>query len=114
MKKSQLFKSDPSFNYFYEFIQNHLYYDNELNEYISDINTFKKLKLYNNLDTFIQEITPHYYDSKVNYPMNVNTSKGFHVVIRQLCKYFNIPYRYKIQYFHSKYDIVYYIRICKT
>lgn len=111
MKKSQIFKSDPSFNYFQDFIKHNLYYDTELNEYISDINTFKKLKLYNNLDAFIHYIKPHYYDSKINYPINANTSKGFHVVLRQLCKYFKVPYRYKIQYFHSKYDIVYYIKL---
>lgn len=111
MTKSQIFKSDPSFNYFHSFIQKHLYYDIESNEYISNINTFKKLKLYDNLDAFITYIKPYYFDSKINYPLNANTTKGFHVVLRQLCKYFKITYRYKIQYFHSKYDIVYYIKL---
>lgn len=111
MKKSQIFKSEPPLQFFEEFIKNNLYFDTELNEYISNINTFKKLKLYNQLDVFIQKIKPYYYDSKINYPINANTSKGFHVVLRQLCKYFNIPYRYKIQYFHSKYDIIYFIKL---
>lgn len=111
MKKSQIFKKEPSFEYFTTFIKDYFYYDSETNEYISNINTFKKLKLYNKLDEFIQTIKPYYFDSKINYPINAVTIKGFHVIIRQLCKYFNIKYRYKIQYFHSNYDIVYFITL---
>lgn len=111
MKKSQIFKKEPSLEYFTQFVKNNFYYDSEKNEYISNINTYKKLKLYNKLDEFINYIKPFYFNSKVNYPINANNIKGFNVVIRQLCKFFQVKYYYKIQYFHSNYDIVYYIML---
>jgi len=38
------------------------------------------------------------------------TYRGFNVVLRQIIKYLGISYKYKIKYFHSNYEIEYYIQ----
>ena len=110
-KSSQLFKQDLSLNYILEFLKSNLIYDSERDVYISDSYTFKKMRLFNKLVEFKTHMTPCYYDSKLNYPANILTLRGFNVVLRQICKYFSWKYTYKIRYIHSGYEIVYYISL---
>lgn len=111
MARSQLFKVDPSLNYIIDYLKSNLKYDEITEEYISNINTYKKIRMFGRLETFQEYLKTIYYDSKMNYPLNITTVRGFNVVIRQLCKYFKFSYRYKIIYFHSQYEIIYYIKL---
>ena len=111
MTKSQVFRKDLSLNCITDFFKQNLSYNKEQNLYISDMSSFKKMIMFNKLLEFKSYITPFYYDSKINYPMNITNIRGFHVVLRQICKELQFKYEYKIQYFHSKYEIVYYIHI---
>ena len=111
MARTQLFKVDPSLNYIVDYFKSHLKYDENTNEYISDTSTYKKIQLFKHLQPFREYLKNTYYDSKINYPLNMTNLRGFNVVIRQLCKYFKFEYRYKIMYFHSQYEIIYYIKL---
>lgn len=110
-KTSQLFKQDLSLNYILDFLKANLIHDNEKGVYISDSYTFKKMRLFDKLTEFKTHMTLCYYDSKLNYPANIMTLRGFNVVIRQICKYFHWEYTYKIRYIHSGYEIVYSIAL---
>ena len=110
-KPSQLFKQDLSSNYILEFLKDNLMYDNEKNLYISDSYTYKKMRLFDKLVDFKNYMTSCYYDSKLNYPANILSLRGFNVVLRQVCKYFQWVYSYKIKYIHSSYEIVYSISL---
>lgn len=111
MKKSQLFKHDPSLNYCVSFLKQHLIYDNVNNSYTSNQSSFKKMKMFQHIQELKQYITPLYFDSKKNYPLNIHSYKGFNVILRQICKFFDISYTYKIKYIHSKYEIIYHIKL---
>lgn len=111
MKKSQLFKKDLSLNYVVDFMKSNFEYDTYRKVYISNTATFKKMMMFDKIKEIKDYIEDKYYDSKKNYPCNMTTYRGFNVVIRQICKYFDIEYSYKIHYIHSKYIIVYYIKL---
>lgn len=110
-KHSQLFKQDLSLNYIIDFLRDNLLYDEETKLHISNSYTFKKMRLFNKLQDFKKHMTLYYYDSKLNYPANSMTLRGFNVIIRQICKYFQWKYTYKIRYIHSGYEIVYFISL---
>ena len=108
--KSQIFKKELEMSVIKEFIQNNFTYDALHNEYISNMITFKRMLYSGVLQQFQNYIQPFYFYSKQNYPENLMTYRGFTVVLRQLIKFFGIQYKYKIKYFHSNYEIEYYIQ----
>lgn len=107
--KSQLFKYDISLNLIIDFMVDNFEYDSYRQVYISNYATFKKMMMFRKLTELQEYVQDKYYLSKQNYPHNMQTFRGFNVVIRQLCRHFDIPYQYKIHYIHSNYMIVYYI-----
>lgn len=111
MKKSQLFKHDLSLNYVVSFFKQHLVYDHVKQSHTSNLNTFKKMKMFQHIHELQEYLTPLYFDSKQNYPFNIHSYKGYNVILRQLCNYFNISYSYRIKYIHSKYEIIYHIQL---
>jgi len=108
--KSQIFKKKLEMSVVKDFIQNNFTYDSLHNEYISNMITFKRMLYSDILQQFQNYIKPFYFYSKQNYPENLMTYRGFNVVLRQIIKYLGISYKYKIKYFHSNYEIEYYIQ----
>lgn len=111
LTKSQIFKKKMDESVVKELIQSNFTYDTLHNEYVSNMITFKRMLYSGTLRQFQTYIRPFYFSSKQNYPENILSYRGFHVVLRQLSKYFGIPYRYQIKYFHSNYVIEYYIKL---
>jgi len=107
--KSQLFKCELSFNMIIDFMVENFEYDSYKQLYISNYATYKKMMMFHKVSELKHYIEDKYYLSKRNYPHNMLTFRGFNVVIRQICRHFDIPYEYKIHYIHSNYMIVYYI-----
>jgi hypothetical protein len=60
---------------------------------------------------FLESLRPYYYPSKQRVYLDRDPSyNAFITVVRQLCKYHRLPYRYAIVYEQSKYSIHHYIR----
>ena len=73
--------------------------------------SFKKSKLDDQLNIFINFLKPYYYKNKLFYLERNLSYNNFTTIIRQLCKTHNIPFTSKIIYNKSKYIIEYYIYI---
>jgi hypothetical protein len=117
-KKSQLFKhkknKDKLKELTLQFIQDNLKYDSLKREYIIDESLYKHIYQLGIINTFKNNLLQYYFDSKQNYPINMNRYKGTITVLRQLCRYVDIPYRYDIMYFNSKYNIRYYFDLTRS
>ena len=111
-KKSQLFKHKEDKNVLkkitLEFMKLNFKYDTLRKEYYIDESLYKHMYQIGIINTFRNNISPFYYDSKQNYPLYMSRYKGMITVLRQLSRYLDISYRYDITYFHSKYNIKYY------
>lgn len=81
------------------------------NYYIINPDSYKKSKYLNNLDSFLDSIKDHYYDSKKFYVERKMSYKNLITVIRQIMKKNNIKYISKINYQHSDYIIQYFVYI---
>jgi len=80
------------------------------NKYIIDKSFFKKCQLSNLIAPFLEECSPYYIESQKRYlTKKPFLYKSFITVVRQICKLNAIPFYYKIVYFHSEYEIVYFI-----
>jgi len=108
---SQIFKKPLEHVIIVNFLKTNLIYDNLHHVYVSNLTTFKKMLLTKKIHEFQEYIAPFYFLSKQNYPSNIFTYRGFNVVLRQIVKYINLKYKYKIKYIHSDYVIEYYIEI---
>lgn len=75
-----------------------------INNYI-----FKKIVYHQYQEDFLNNIMPYYHNSKMFYVNRTFTYNSFVNIVRQICKYNEIPYVNKIKYNESKYDITYYI-----
>lgn len=72
--------------------------------------SYKKAKYEeNHLDGFYKKIKPYYHNSKQFYVEREKTHKNIVTVLRQICKFLNIPYTTTIKYRNSTYCIVYFI-----
>jgi hypothetical protein len=61
---------------------------------------------------FLESLRPYYYPSKQRIYLDREPSyNSFITVIRQVCKYLSLQYRYAIIYEQSKYSIHHYIRL---
>jgi hypothetical protein len=109
--KSQIFNKDIPYELLYNFLEQLCSKSND-NEYILDITSYKKANLIDSyLLNFYNEIREYYYDSKKFYIDRKINYKSFLTVIRQICRYKNIPYKNVIVYNKSSYDMIYYIKI---
>ena len=81
------------------------------NFYVINPDSYKKAKLLDKLDNFINSIKPHYYESKKFYTERKMSYKNMITIIRQILKKNNIKYISKIHYQNSDYTIQYYIYI---
>ena len=105
---SQIFKTPVPIKTFYNFI-----HDNSLllnNKYILSKASYKKGLIQNTIQPFLDKIKNNYYPSKQFYITRISNYKHFITVIRQICKYYHIPFVSDIKYSNSKYEIIYTIR----
>ena len=79
-------------------------------KYIIDKTFFKKFQLYNLLQPLLDVCKEYYLESQKKYLLKKPfLYKSFNTIVRQICRINDIPFYYKIIYFHSEYEIVYYI-----
>ena len=111
---SQIFKTSVPIYLLIDFIHEYLYYDKMGQFYILNKYVYKKLKLLNTLDIFLESIMPYYYLSKQTYLEKARLKySNFATVIRQLCKHLNIHIKSNVNYHKSTYEIEYYITYSK-
>ena len=65
---------------------------------------YKKVVVNNTCAIFLQTITPFYHKSKQFYCLRTMTYKRWLTILRQLCKYFKLPYTSTVRYHSSMYD----------
>lgn len=83
---------------------------NKDNKYILDKTFFKKCQINNLITPFLEECSEYYIQSQKKYlTKKPFLYKSFITVVRQICNANKIPFYYKIMYFHSDYEIVYFI-----
>lgn len=106
-----IFNQDFSNNILYNFLN--IFSSIENNYYIININCYKKsiFNNDNNISNFFNNIKPYYKKQKLYYIEREINYNNLMTIIRHICKYKNIPYRNKIKYDKSKYEIIYYIKI---
>ena len=81
------------------------------NDYLFDINQFKKAKFNNKITQFIHTLEGFYKKKYEYYIKRENTFKNLMTIIRQLCKYHTITYTKKIKYIHNEYNIIYFFSL---
>lgn len=81
------------------------------NYYLLNPDSYKKARFIGNLESFIESITPYYYESKKFYLTRKLSYKNMITIIRQILKKNKIPYTSKIHYQNSDYSIQYYVYI---
>ena len=106
----QIFKTTPPLNEMIRFLDEHDEYNNK---YILSKTLFKKAKLNNKIQPFIDLVKPHYYKSKLFYIERKMLYKNFVTIIRQICKLHEIGFVSTIKYSKSKYEIKYSIFVPK-
>ena len=109
MKKNQVINNDNCYYVLLTLLKE--YASTQDNYYVIDIVIYKKLLYNNKLNTFIEELKPYYYDSKLKYLENCKTYNKFLTIIIQICSYNNISYDKKVIYKKSKYEPIYYINM---
>jgi hypothetical protein len=77
--------------------------------YLINNDAFKKLRVLNMYEDFIEELKPHYKKSKLHYLTRPPKYTYFTTIIRHICKANGIMYSSKIKYDKSNYEIIYYI-----
>jgi len=106
---SQIFKTSPSLDLFIAFIKSNGEF--RKNQYIFSKSSFKKARLNKMVNPFFLKLKEHYYGSKKYYVERKITYKSLVTVIRQGCKFFDMPFTSSIKYDKSKYTMEYYIII---
>ena len=106
---SQLFKTNISITFLFEFLEK-INCQKMENYYIVDITAYKRSIYIDALKPFLHHLKEFYYSSKHNYiePENINQNK-FNTVIRQICKFTNTQYTKRLRHDQSKYSVVYHI-----
>ena len=92
---------------FYEFLNK--YCDTEKNKLVFNKAALKRAKLDKAVEPFCEDLKKYYFPSKHFYLEREPLYKNIATIIRQLCKYLQIPYVSRIKYSKSKYEIVYII-----
>jgi hypothetical protein len=109
MTSSQIFKYDISLCIIYDFLDSTCDTNINNDQYILKNTSYKKGVLLNYIEPFCKKIEPYYYLSKRHYVKKKINYKSLATIIRQLCKFKNIPITSKITYNKSTYEIIYYI-----
>ena len=104
---SQLFKEKIPLDIFIVFLKSCSVTKDET--YTFGTIAYKKACFVDSIVPFINKLKLYYYSSKQHYIERKMTQKNLITVIRQVCKYMNIPYISKMIYVKSSYEIVYYI-----
>jgi hypothetical protein len=66
---------------------------------------YKKVVSNNTNAIFVQTILPFYHKSKQFYCLRTMTYNRWLTILRQLCKYFKLPYTSTVRYHSSTYDM---------
>jgi|TARA_B110000495_G_C22971470_1_gene570179 hypothetical protein len=101
----QIFKTNPPIDAFLFFFRQFGEFKN--NKYILSKALFKKAKMKEKIQPYIDLIKPHYYNSKLFYIERKMTYKNFVTIIRQICKLYAIGFVSSIKYSKSTYEIKY-------
>jgi len=94
--------------YFYEILDKICLIKNDKYFLINNA-AFKKIRLLNLYDEFINKLREHYKKSKMHYLDRVPKYNHFTTIIRHICKANKIMYSSKITYDKSNYEIIYFI-----
>ena len=104
---SQLFKLPLNKKDFYEFIETITTISND--EYVLNNVLYKKANYHNKMEDYFNKIRENYFESKRYYVDRKMTYRSFITVKRQICRYLCIPFKSKIVYSKSSYEISYFI-----
>jgi hypothetical protein len=102
---SQIFKNPVPIELLKKFLE-----ENSItrgNEFVFSKIFFKKAKLKNTIQPFLEKTKPYYFPSKQFYVTRSDNYKNFITIIRQICKFHNIGFVSNIKYNKSKYEINY-------
>ena len=79
-------------------------------QHIVDENVYKKMIFTGAHVPFLKRLKEYYHKSKHNYLTREFTYKSFTNILRQICRSHKHPFYTKMQYNHSNYTILYFIR----
>lgn len=80
----------------------------EKDTYVFNNYCFKRIKLNDMLEPFLEKIKQYYHTSKLYYINRPINYMRFITIIRQICKLNNIKTKSKIKYYNSTYETIYY------
>lgn len=110
MTQSQLFKNPYPLEKLKEYVLKLCEPGEKLNEYTFTKISFRRSHIAGNVVEFLKSVVPYYHKSKQKYADVIGISyRTTATVLRQLCKFHNIPVESKIKYDKSSYEIDYYI-----
>jgi len=104
---SQIFKNKYPVQGLFDFLE--LYADKKHNHYFFAKTNFKKSVYEEAVRPYCESLKEYYFKSKHKYLDKKQTYRSFITIIRQICKYHELPFTSKIKYDKSNYEIVYYI-----
>ena len=104
---SQIFKKPIAIDILFSLLDNICEKTNKY--YIIDVNAFKKMVYHEYDKDFFESLKEYYHKSKLFYIERKHKYNTFTTVVRQICKYNQIPYASSIKYNESKYNINYHI-----
>lgn len=104
---SQIFKKNIPKEYLFNFLSKCCDLNND--KYTFSKSSYKKAKFDKIVEPFCISLKEFYFKSKYFYIERNMTYKNLITIIRQICKYNNIPFTSDIKYSKSKYDITYFI-----
>ena len=106
---SQVFKTAPSFELLKTFLKENAKF--KKTKYIFSKASFKKAMLTDQICPFFHNLKENYYNSKRYYIERKITYKTVVTILRQICKFFHIPFASLIKYNKSSYEMEYHIII---
>ena len=104
---SQIFKKEYPKEIFFKFLDK--YSEKKKNYYYFTKTSFKKAVFNKSIIPFCTTLKEYYYLSKQKYLDKRQTYRSFITILRQICRYHQIPFTSMIKYDKSNYEIVYYI-----
>ena len=104
---NQIFKKSVPDNILFDFLSQITKLSG--NYFYIDKYSFKKAVFLNIVDDFIAKLDEYYYSSKKHYIQRKINFNRFITILRQICKFNNIPITSEISYERSTYKISYFI-----
>ena len=102
---SQVFKHTFPIDIFYDLLT--LVCDKKYDHYAFNMNSFKKMILFDLLDGFLANCKEYYHISKHKYIDRKMTYNNFVTILRQIAKLNQVDYKSNIKYSKSSYNIEY-------